>query len=184
MAGFSVVLDSNVLYGIEVTDLLATMAVQKIFRPHWSPQILDEVRRNLAKRDDLDPAAIDRRIAHLNRALPGALAEAPGSLVEAMPVNESDRHVLALAVHVGAPTIVTENLRDFPPDLLEPFGIEAISPDEFTLAQVDLHPKAVLDSIDAIAARRRRRPKTRADIIARLRNQLPMAMTALAGWDH
>ena len=36
MSGFVVVLDANVLYGIEVTDLLATMATRRLFRPHWS----------------------------------------------------------------------------------------------------------------------------------------------------
>jgi len=35
---------------------------------------------------------------------------------------------MALAVHVGAPTIVTDNLRDFPAELLDPFGVGAISP--------------------------------------------------------
>ncbi|HXH56242.1 PIN domain-containing protein [Iamia sp.] len=109
MAGDVVVLDANVLYGIEVTDLVATMATRRLFRPHWSPQILGETRRNLTTRPDLDPAAIDRRLDHLNRALPDALREIPPSLIEAMPVNEQDRHVLALAVAVRAPTIVTEN---------------------------------------------------------------------------
>lgn len=168
------------LYGIEVTDLFATMATRRIFRPHWSPQIIDEVVRNLAKRPDLERTAVDRRVDHLNRALPGAVSEVPSALIDAMPVNENDRHVLALAIHVGAPTIASENLRDFPADLLEPFGIEAISPDEFTLAQVDLHPQAVLDTIDAMAARRRRAPKTRDEIVARLHTQLPDAMAALA----
>lgn len=104
MADYVVVLDANVLYGIEVTDLLATLATRRVFRPHWSPQILDEVRRNLAARPDLDTGAIDRRIGHLNRALPAALVEVPPGLVEAMPINDKDRHVLALAVHAGAPT--------------------------------------------------------------------------------
>lgn len=143
MAGFVVVLDANVLYGIEVTDLLATMATRRLFRPHWSPEILDEVVRNLARRPDLDPHAIERRVAHLNRALPGALMQIPPALFEAMPINENDRHVLALAVHVGAPTIVTDNLRDFPADLLDPFGVEAISSDAFAhLGPVDGRPVA------------------------------------------
>lgn len=179
MAGYVVVLDANVLYGIEVTDLLATMATRRLFRPHWSPQILDEVTRNLTLRPDLDPAAIQRRIEHLNRALPAAFVEVPDTLVDAMPVNEKDRHVLALAVHVGAPTIVTENLRDFPTQMLEPFGVEAIGTDAFVLAQVDLHPAGVLASIDAIAARRRRAPKTRAEIIDSLDRPLPTSMAAL-----
>jgi len=55
VAGFVVVLDANVLYGIEVTDLTATMATRRLFRPHWSPEILDEVVRNLSRRPDLDP---------------------------------------------------------------------------------------------------------------------------------
>ncbi len=179
MAGFVVVLDANVLYGIEVTDLLATMATHRLFRPHWSPEILGEVTRNLALRPDLDPQAIQRRIDHLNRALPAALVEVPETLIHAMPVNDKDRHVLALAVHVAAPTIVTENLRDFPADLLEPFGIEAISTDAFVLAQVDLHPAGVLASIDGMAARRRRSPKTRDEIIDSIERRLPMAIEAL-----
>src|SRR5581483_11731840 len=76
------------------------MATRRLFRPHWSPQILDEVDRNLALRGDLRPDAIHRRIEHLNRALPGALTEVPSGLVDAMPINAKDRHVLALAVHV------------------------------------------------------------------------------------
>jgi len=179
VAGYVVVLDANVLYGIEVTDFFATMATRRLFRPHWSPQILDEVVRNLAVRPDLDAAAIDRRLAHLNGALPAALTEVPESLSSAMPVNEKDRHVLALAVHVGAPTIVTNNVRDFPSHLLEPFGVEAVSADVFALAQVDLHPQAVHDSVAAMAARRRRRPKTTEEIVDSLARYLPNAMDAL-----
>jgi predicted nucleic acid-binding protein len=109
MAARVAVLDANVLYGIEVTDLLLTMATRRLFRPHWSPQILEEVTRNLALRDDFDRTAIYRRIAHMNRALPDAQWDPPDELIAEMPVNEKDRHVLALAVHVGASVIVTEN---------------------------------------------------------------------------
>lgn len=179
MAGYVVVLDANVLYGIDVTDLMATMATRRLFRPHWSPQILDEVARNLAKRPDLDEASTGRRIGHMNRALPNALTDVPDELIDAMPVNDKDRHVIALAVHVGAPTIVTDNLKDFPAELCEPFDVEAVSADAFTLAQVHLHRVDVLSSIDAMAARRQRFPKTRADIIERLRTLLPTAMAAL-----
>ncbi len=179
MAGYVVVLDANVLYGIEATDFFATMATRRLFRPHWSPKILEEVARNLALRPDLDPAAIGRRIEHLNHALPGALTEAPPELVDAMPVNEKDRHVLALAVHVGAPTLVTDNLRDFPLELLAPYGVEAVTADAFALAQVDLHREGVIGAINAMAARRRRSPKTPGGIVDALARYLPEAMAAL-----
>ena len=60
--------------------------------------------RNLALRRDLSPDAIARRLEYLNRALPGALAEVPSDLVEAMPINEKDRHVL---IANEAPTFVS-----------------------------------------------------------------------------
>lgn len=89
--------------------------------------------------------------------------------------------MLALAVHVGAPTIVTENLRDFPPEMLEPFGVEAVSAEAFALAQVDLHPDAVRSSIAAMAARRVRHPRTVVEVAETLARYLPDAMAAL---DH
>lgn len=117
MAGYVVVLDANVLYGIEVTDLFATMATRRLFQPHWSAEILAEVVRNLGLRPDLDPHAIQRRIDHLSRALPAAAVQIPSALVDAMPVNDKDRHVLALAVHVGAPmsTLLRKGLTEVPP---------------------------------------------------------------------
>lgn len=79
-----------------------------------------------------------------------------------MPINESDRHVLALAVQVGAPTIVTENLRDLPARLLAPHGVEAVSPDAFTLARVDLHLDGVIVAGSGRDAAERVRPLRRA----------------------
>jgi hypothetical protein len=103
----------------------------------------------------------------------------PEALIEAMPVNEKDRHVLALAVHVGAGSVVTDNLRDFPAPMLEPFGVKAVSADSFALAQVGLHPERVYDAIKAISARRRRQPRTPEEIMAALARHLPRAMEAL-----
>ena len=79
-----VVLDANVLYAIELTDLFLTFGTQRLARLHWSPTILEEVRRNLALRPDLDPRAIDYRIGRMNAALPAALDEAPAELANAM----------------------------------------------------------------------------------------------------
>ena len=60
-------------------------------------------------------------------------------LIESMPTNEKDKHVLATAVACKANVIVTQNLKDFPPNLLAPFEVEAQSPDRFLvhLFQID-----------------------------------------------
>lgn len=176
-----VVVDANVLYGIEITDLLLTLATRRMFRVHWSAEILDEVQRNLAKRADLSTAAIAYRIELMNRALPTALAEAPADLIVSMPVNDKDRHVLALAVHLGAQAVVTHNLRDFPTVACEPFGVEALSADEFLGRQARLDPAAIFDAIDEMARRRKRPPKTVGEIIDRLEPSLPTFVAFLRG---
>jgi hypothetical protein len=60
-----------------------------------------------------------------------------------MTNHPKDRHVLAAAVACGAQTIVTFNLKDFPPDALAPWSVEAQSPDEFLIHQYHLDPGTV-----------------------------------------
>lgn len=91
MAGF-VVLDANVLYGIEVTDLFATMAKRSVLP---TALVTADPRRGRAQpRQAARPSSLRRSIgasAHLNQALPGALSEVPDSLIDAMPVNENKK---------------------------------------------------------------------------------------------
>jgi hypothetical protein len=135
------VVDANVRYSIEITDLLLTMAAERLICVHWSNEILDEVRRNLGERLSAD--AVEYRITQLNRAFPSALDDPPADLIDDMPVNRKDRHVLALAVHLDIGVIITENLRDFPRRLCEPHGVEAITPDDYLVRHVNAAPAAV-----------------------------------------
>lgn len=176
---YPVVLDANVIYPIEITDFLLWMAASGLFRPYWSPQILEEVRRNLAERKDLDMAKIEHRLDAMNEAIPDALRTVPTSVIDAMPINERDRHVLALAVVTEAETIVTNNLKDFPKDKLAPFDVEAVTADDFVVAQVDLHGHLVTSAIDEMSTTRKRAPKRRDEIIERLSVELPLGMRAL-----
>lgn len=58
------VLDANVLYPIALADLLLTTAGLGLYRAHWSPELLDEVGRNLAtNRPDLAQEQIAYRLA-------------------------------------------------------------------------------------------------------------------------
>ena len=168
-----VVVDANVLYPIELTDLLLTFAAHRLVRLHWSSTILDEVRRNLAKRSDFAPDSITYRIDRMNSAVPSALEEAPEALVAAMPITEHDRHVLALAVHVEADKIVTFNLRDFPVAASEPYGVEVVDPDSFALAVVEIDPARVQAALADIARRRTRPAMTVHEILDRLAAVVP-----------
>lgn len=172
------VVDANVLYSIELTDLFLTLATHRLVRVHWSDTILDEVRRNLALRPDLNEAAIGYRFDRMNLALPDALhGPPPDELVEAMPVNAKDRHVLALAVQVEADCVVTFDLGDFPPALCEPYGVEPLHPDDVLEALAVDEPVRMAAALAEMAARRRRPPMTPATLLDRLELTIPKFVT-------
>lgn len=54
--------------------------------------------------------------------------------------DPDDRHVLSTAIRTGAEHIVTENLRDFPEAALKPFGITAVTADDFLASTFELYP--------------------------------------------
>jgi hypothetical protein len=90
-----------------------------------------------------------------------------------MPIAEHDRHVLALAVHVEADSIITFNLRDFPANACEPYGVEAIDPDTFVAAIADTDPARVRVALGDIVRRRTRPPMIVNEILGRLVTNLP-----------
>jgi predicted nucleic acid-binding protein len=168
------VVDANVLYSIELTDLFLTLAVHRLVRVHWSDAILDEVRRNLALRPDLRTAAIDYRIDRMNAALPDACQGLPDDdVVASMPINAKDRHVLALATHIEADCIVTFDLGDFPRVLCEPYGVEALHPDDLLDAVAATDPARTAAVLREMAARRLRSPMTVAQLLDRLEGTIP-----------
>lgn len=62
-----------------------------------------------------------------------------------------DRHVLAAAIKSGAQVIVTRNLKDFPASGLEPWSVEAKSPDAFVLDQIGIDRQVVASAVRQIA---------------------------------
>ena len=58
-------------------------------------------------------------------------------------LDADDIHVLAAAIEGGADMIVTQNLRDFPPDRLAPHGLSAQHPDVFISDLFDADSEAV-----------------------------------------
>ena len=62
-------------------------------------------------------------------------------------------HVLAAAITGHADAIVTWNEKDFPREVLDPFGIEVQTPDEFVLNQL------MLEKLTALAALKRMRER-------------------------
>ena len=79
-----------------------------------------------------------------------------------------DRHVLAAAIKCGAQHIVTENLSDFPSDVLETFGIEAIGADEFLSRIFELYPADAVEILKEMRLAYRKPPFTASEFVMEL----------------
>ena len=124
---FIVVYDANVLYPNSLRDLLIRVAQAGLVQAKWTGQILDETFRHLKEnRPDLDPAKLDRTRELMNKAIRDVLVTGYEPLIEVLDLPDvDDRHVLAAAIKANAQVIVTENTKDFPPEKLASWNIEA-----------------------------------------------------------
>jgi hypothetical protein len=131
MSSFKVVLDACVLIPAPLRDTLLRAADAGLYRVQLTDDILEEMRRNLISQIGLSRDKAQRVATVIKKEFPEAFVTEHKLLIKAMPINAKDRHVLAAAVVTTSQVIVTNNLKDFPPDSLAPFHIEAQSPDDF-----------------------------------------------------
>lgn len=146
---FVVVYDACVLYPSHLRDLLVRLASTGIVQAKWSERIVDEaISAILRDRPQLE-AKLKRTRTLLLDAVPDCLVSGHEALIDALELPDpDDRHVLATAIRAHAQVIVTSNVRDFPHDALEPYEVEAQSPDEFVFNLLDLWRPKVNEVID------------------------------------
>ncbi|WPF66889.1 MULTISPECIES: PIN domain-containing protein [unclassified Corynebacterium] len=166
---FTVVLDSCVILPATLNDSILRLAEARCFGVRWSTDIMEEVRRNMIGKFNLPPDTADKRIGAMREAFPFADIKGYENLIPVMSNDSKDRHVLAAAVRSDAHTIVTNNLKDFPPESLDPWGIEAVHPDQFLLSQLDLSPRKVLDTLKNQVDDNKYPPKSADELFASLR---------------
>lgn len=162
---FPVFLDTCVLYPATLNDTLLRIAERHAFRPHWSPDVLGELRRNLAKIPAVGDDGARRRVDAMEAAFEDAMVTGYEALVPAMTCDPKDAHVLAAAVVSECQIIVTFNLKDFPIASVQTHGLDVVHPDDFLLDQLDLYPQAVLGAL-AAQARQSARPSLTPPMIA------------------
>jgi predicted nucleic acid-binding protein len=162
---FPVFLDTCVLLRPYLCDTLLSIAEAGVYRPLWSPTVMTELERNLARRG-LNEKQIRHRLDQMNGAFPDALVVGYEALIDKMANDPKDRHVLAAAVRGGAEVLVTENLRDFPVDAVRLYDIKVVTQDTFLLDALDLRPADVLTALRRQVSRYRREPRTIESLLA------------------
>jgi len=152
-----VVLDACVLANFSLCDTLLRLAEPpRLYEPKWSVEIIQETLRTLESKLGW-PGFLT---AHLGAELRAHFKEAWISgyepLIPRMTNDEKDRHVVAAAVHGGAQTIVTLNLRHFRPEHLQPWGVAALHPQSFLIEIFRQEQPLVMEKLKQQAADRSR----------------------------
>ena len=177
-----VVYDACVLYSASLRDLLLHIARVNLVRPHWSNEIHEEWIGSLVRnRSNLNRDSLERTRRRMDTKFKNSLTKGYEFLLSKFTLPDpKDRHVLAVAVQTQSPWIVTFNLKDFPKTVLQPFGIEAVSPDEFVLQLVRDNPGRILQAAKNHRLRLIRPSKTVAEYLATLEQQgLPKTVAFL-----
>lgn len=166
-------LDASVLYPAPLRDLLMQLAVSDTYRARWSDAVHREwIDAILRKRSDLTRAKLESTRDLMNVHARDALVTDFEQLIPILELPDpKDRHVLAAAIKGRADLIVTTNLRDFPADILERWGIEAQHPDEFLTHQFHLSPPTFLSAVRTVRQRLNKPPKSVEEYLAILRTQ-------------
>lgn len=181
MAGssrYTAVLDANVLYPALLRDVLLSLAHADLYSAKWTPHIRAEWTRSLLKDRPDQGERIEAAAEAMEVAIPDCLVAGYEHLIEGLHLPDpDDRHVLAAAIAGHADAIITWNEKDFPSSVLDPFGIELQTPDEFVLNQIMLRGSVALTAIKSMRERWER-PQYTAEALVDLLEQRGLPQTA------
>lgn len=150
---FTVIIDACVLHSVIKRNIILSLAEAGLFRPRWNETILNEFEISLSRRfGDAEKAKLQRQ--RIEMAFPEGLVEIDEKLIDVLELPDvDDRHVLAAAIKSRAALIVTDNLKDFPVEQLEPHEITPVNADNFIADSISLAEHVAIAKIREMRAR-------------------------------
>ncbi|MBP6784671.1 MAG: PIN domain-containing protein [Verrucomicrobiales bacterium] len=171
-ADYKVVIDSCVLANYGVCDLLLRLAERpRLFVPHWSEEILNEVNRTHLNKLQWDAEVAASFQSEIRLAFPESIIGGYENLLSDLSNDSKDRHVLAAAIKGGCPLILTFNLRHFPKESLDPWQVTAEHPQDYLTILYEMEPMRVVACLGEIAGKRNIEIE---DVLIRLGKTLPV----------
>jgi predicted nucleic acid-binding protein len=180
MRRLRVLLDANVLVDAQVRDFFFTLAEAELIDVRWSAEIVEETRRALLERIQVSPERVDRLIAAIARAFPGAEVEDYGHLTDEIELPDGDdRHVLAAAVHGECDLLVTFNEKDFPDEAVAERDVQVLTADEAVFMLAGVFPDRIAAVVEVQVGRLKKPSMTTLQFLDRLATRAPTGTAAL-----
>ena len=171
MNRYAAIIDACVLGGGLKRNIILSLAEAGLFRPYWSARILDETEKAIfaISKGTADPGRQRRAI---EQAFPEAMVfPNPGQDLIGLLPDPGDEHVLAAAIAARCDTLVTDNLKDFPQGILDRWGIEVMSPDDFISNAMDLDHAVAIGALRDMRVRLKDPKYTVSALVLKLEGQ-------------
>lgn len=171
MALHRVLVDTNVCYPISLLDVILRLDEAALHEIVWTEDLLGELARTWVEHGVRSREAAEKICADIRAAFVGQDVKRSEyeTLIDSMPGDDPDDRVHAAAAAVRAPcTIVTHNVRDFPPGPLAERGVSVCRPDEYLLELFEEFPDEVVQVVVEMAADRRKPPMSAREVLAAL----------------
>lgn len=179
MASVGAVLDACVLFPAALRDALLRAGAAGLYRPYWTDELLDEVRRNLVDHHRTTAEQARQLTDTMTEYFPECRVSDYTAFVKDATNHPKDRHVVGAALKAGARVIVTLNLRDFPSTAIDRHGIAAQSPDTFLMSLFENDSSQLVAIVAQQAADLRNPMSSVADVLAALAANAPAFAAAV-----
>ena len=167
---FTAVLDTNIIYPVIIMDILFWFAYYDLYTPKWSEHIFD-VRKIVMKEKGVTEEEANKRTEKANIAFPDALVQNYKGLINHLELpDKNDRHVLAAAIKTNANLIITNNIKHFPEEYLQSFGLNAKTADDFLTDIIDLNQEQAIASFKEMVLNKKNPKMDEFEVLDQLRN--------------
>lgn len=169
------VLDANVLFPVVLRDVFLEFSVSGLLRTFWTSEILVEFSRALVRTSRHSEDSAAGLVSEMQAFFPSSFVDGYEHLTHSnMCADPKDEHVVGAAIHIKADAIATFNLKDFPKDLFEYFGIRLSHPDNLLTDVFESNTGLTCQVLGTVVGNYDRSPTTAAELSARLiRSQTP-----------
>lgn len=167
--------DANVLLPAYLRTVFLDLADAGLIAPHWSREVLVELRRNLvSRRFGVEQESADRLLALMELAFPDAPVRnhARHAALFDREVDSKDLHVatatyaLSLKVAGGAPVVlVSSNLKDLPERAFAGTAVQTSRPGNLLERLLREHPETVPAVLRQTCRRMKRPPLSQIDLL-------------------
>ena len=146
-----VLLDTCALVPGPVRQILLEAASADLFIPLWSDKIFEEWQFVASKSSEQDSEAIKIEILLIKDKWRNSLVPRDRALEDTLFLPDSDdRHVLAAALVGKADVLLTNNLKDFPKNIISEYGLTRKSIDSFLWELFTQEPELINSFVDRV----------------------------------